>query len=575
MIGPDQDLVVLPPVADDPIFRELLTDDDDGPGASIHPHEFAALFIRHRWSFALHARRFLSDKRDIDEVVQEGFLRLFLALPELETELQALAFGRRTITNLCIDRYRSDQRRPRLVDLESIPMNALVDQDDETDPVIQAEDAAIVRDALALLSPLHREALIKREIEEKPLPQIAEELDIPVEQVKHLLHRARRSLRRLLVGTHVEPGVDLDLAMVLEANRLRAARVAKPAGALALALILVLAGFLGLRPDGSQRKIVDVAGPASQGGFLREPTPLSTSGHVAGPVTQRPGGTSSVPRAAGRPAATPHTPVVVPAPAASVPLAPRLPTQVVPPVTSVTPPPTHQPPPPPVVVPSTSSAFVVFGVGASDSARVSDQQRDIRSQGAVSTSTISALTTNGTYALRQAYTFAGDGSLTRVTLNEAVPLAGGDVVGTLVGTSSTSVYAAADGSVHLVTSGSARALGVVNGATVGPRQLTVDVVLAADRVSVVSERVVVTQDLTPEPLAVESLPPYPPPIFPPVAPEQSPVIRPGPEATLPSSGSRPARRARASLTGSPLGAYDVATNILAGEDDRGLIPASR
>ena len=39
--------------------------------------------------FALHARRFLRDQRDVDEVVQEAFLRLFLALPELETELQA------------------------------------------------------------------------------------------------------------------------------------------------------------------------------------------------------------------------------------------------------------------------------------------------------------------------------------------------------------------------------------------------------------------------------------------------------------------------------------------------------
>ncbi|MCW2499910.1 MAG: hypothetical protein JWN87_1586, partial [Frankiales bacterium] len=45
-----------------------------------------------------------------------------------------------------------------------------------------------------------------------------------MEQVKHVMLRARRSLRRLLVGTHVEPGVDLDLALVLEANRARAAR---------------------------------------------------------------------------------------------------------------------------------------------------------------------------------------------------------------------------------------------------------------------------------------------------------------------------------------------------------------
>ncbi|MFN2625410.1 MAG: RNA polymerase sigma factor, partial [Mycobacteriales bacterium] len=82
------------------------------------PHDFASLYMRHRQSFGFLARRFLHDPRDVDEVVQETFLRLFLALPELETELQALAWCRRTVTNLCIDRYRADQRRPRLIDLD-------------------------------------------------------------------------------------------------------------------------------------------------------------------------------------------------------------------------------------------------------------------------------------------------------------------------------------------------------------------------------------------------------------------------------------------------------------------------
>ncbi len=133
------------------------------------PHDFAGLYIRHRASFTLHARRYLRDGRDADEVVQEAFLRLFLALPELETELQALAYCRRTITNLCIDRYRAQARRPSLVDLDSCGAAELADEE-VADPVVRAEDAAIVRHALSLLSPLHRAALVKREIEEKTLP---------------------------------------------------------------------------------------------------------------------------------------------------------------------------------------------------------------------------------------------------------------------------------------------------------------------------------------------------------------------------------------------------------------------
>jgi RNA polymerase sigma factor (sigma-70 family) len=252
-----RDVVVLPAISRDPVFTADLDDDPTGPvgtpsAALRHePHEFAALYMRHRWSFALHARRFLSDQRDVDEVVQEAFLKLFLALPELETELQALAYARRTINNLCIDRYRAERRRPNLVGLDTVPMDVLLDEDDD-DPIVAAEDAAIVREALALLSPMHREALIKREVEEKPLPQIAEELDIPAEQVKHVLHRARKALRRLLVGTHVEPGVDLDLAAVLAANRKRVVAAGTPTGAAVLVLLLVLGGYAGLRAGSSR-----------------------------------------------------------------------------------------------------------------------------------------------------------------------------------------------------------------------------------------------------------------------------------------------------------------------------------
>ena len=36
--------------------------------------------------------------------------------------------------------------------------------DGSVDPVVQAEDAAFVREALSLLTPLHRDALVKRDI---------------------------------------------------------------------------------------------------------------------------------------------------------------------------------------------------------------------------------------------------------------------------------------------------------------------------------------------------------------------------------------------------------------------------
>lgn len=218
--------------------------------------DFASVYIRTRSSLAARARSFLSDERDVDEVVQETFLRLFLAMPELETERQALAFCRRVLTNLCIDRYRADRRRPQLFRLDESLSGELADDDYTDHPILRAEDAAVVRRALGLLSPLHRAALVKREVEEKPLPVIAAELDVPEESVKHLLFRARRSLRRLLVGSAVDPAAELSAGETLAAAHRRLAH-ATLGGAKALVMFLAMAvavagglGLSGLRSGG-------------------------------------------------------------------------------------------------------------------------------------------------------------------------------------------------------------------------------------------------------------------------------------------------------------------------------------
>lgn len=251
---PDDGVVALPAVELDPVFVRAVEDalsgpeiplDDPDRSVGADPHDFAGLYIRHRSSFAAHARRFLRDPRDVDEVVQEAFLRLFLALPELSTELQALAYCRRTVTNLCIDRYRADKRRPRLVNIDAVPQNDFAEAELD-DPVVQAEDAAFVREALSLLTPLHRDALVKREIEEKSIPVIAVELGVPEESVKHLLHRARRALRRHLAKTHLAPGANLDDVSTLT---LLAKSAAAGGGRAGVAIMFLMVVLVGTKPD--------------------------------------------------------------------------------------------------------------------------------------------------------------------------------------------------------------------------------------------------------------------------------------------------------------------------------------
>ena len=314
----DDDVLVLPPLPADPLFVDAVEEavaggSDDLPHAQperrigADPRDFASLYMRHRASFGLHARRFLYDQRDVDEVLQEAFLRLFLAMPELETELQALAYCRRTVTNLCIDRYRADQRRPRLVDLDAVEWDPS-DEASYDDPVLRAEDAAIVRQALALLTPMHRAALVKREIEEKPLPQIAAELGIPEDSVKHLLYRARRALRRLLVGTSVEPGADLSNTAILRLANERLARATLRSANVLIVLFVTAVTVVGALRVGVQDQqtrsgeVGAVLTPQMAGGQTNPPHPLT-------PVHEAPAKPSSPQLNVSRPtAAAPSVP---------------------------------------------------------------------------------------------------------------------------------------------------------------------------------------------------------------------------------------------------------------------------
>jgi RNA polymerase sigma factor (sigma-70 family) len=277
---------LVPPFVADPLFVEavdaaivgepLVDASEAQPEREIDPRDFPSLYIRYRSPLQLHARRFLNDPHDIEDVVQETFIKLFLAAPDLHTELQALAFARRVLTNLCIDRYRAGKRRPAVINLDQGAVEELFADDEPVDPVVQAEDAAVVRQALALLSPLHRAALVKREVEEKPLPVIAAELGVAEESVKHLLFRARRALRRLLVGSAVDPQAPVE-QLTVKAAFAAAPRRALAAATTALVLVaFVLAAVTGVGQRGHSPTVSEAGAPVIGGGA---PPPATGTGH--------------------------------------------------------------------------------------------------------------------------------------------------------------------------------------------------------------------------------------------------------------------------------------------------------
>jgi RNA polymerase sigma factor (sigma-70 family) len=171
-----------------------------------------------------------------------------LAAPELDSNDHALSYLHRTIENLCIDLFRLEGRRPNLVvidDAQAEVEAAWQVSGDHSQAISAAEDAAIIRQALALLSPAERAALVMWEMEGRSTEEIAAELGIKESAVRHTVSRARTSLRRVLSELVIDEERGLTALDMLSTTYKKAAELAQKSSKAALSLVLVFAAFLG------------------------------------------------------------------------------------------------------------------------------------------------------------------------------------------------------------------------------------------------------------------------------------------------------------------------------------------
>jgi len=210
--------------------------------------DLGAFYTQHRAELHAHASRVLKDQIKAEEITQDALIKFMLAAPELESEEHALSYLHRTIENLCIDLFRLEGRRPNLVVLDDASAEveaAWQNNGDHSAAMSAAEDAAIIRQALALLSPAERAALVMWEMEGRSTEEIAAELGIKESAVRHTVSRARASLRKVLSTLVVNEETGLTALEALSTTYKKAAELAQKSSKAALSLLLVITAFLG------------------------------------------------------------------------------------------------------------------------------------------------------------------------------------------------------------------------------------------------------------------------------------------------------------------------------------------
>jgi len=210
--------------------------------------QLSNFYAQNRAELVSHANRILKDRARAEEVSQEALIKFMLAAPELESQEHALSYLHRTIENLCIDLFRAENRRPNLVALDDASAEVEANwqvNGDHSEAISAAEDAAIVRQALSLLSPAERAALVMWEMEGRSSQEIAKELGIKESAVRHTVSRARASLRKVLSTLVIDEKRGLTALDLLSTSYKKASEIAHKSGRVAMSLVLLVTAFLG------------------------------------------------------------------------------------------------------------------------------------------------------------------------------------------------------------------------------------------------------------------------------------------------------------------------------------------
>lgn len=172
---------------------------------------FGELVRRYEKKVLALSNRLCGNPDDGADAAQEAFVSAWQGLPRFRGDANFSTWLYRLTSNACMDLLRRRQRRdahagPSLDDIEArvdVPDPAPAPQE----TVERRELRQEIRDALQALSPEHRQVLILREIHQLSYDEIGRVLSLDAGTVKSRIHRARESLRKILVerGTFPAP----------------------------------------------------------------------------------------------------------------------------------------------------------------------------------------------------------------------------------------------------------------------------------------------------------------------------------------------------------------------------------
>jgi RNA polymerase sigma-70 factor, ECF subfamily len=164
---------------------------------------FAVLIERHYSTCQKLAYSILHDRADAEDEVQNASWKAFEHIGQFQCDAKFSTWLTRIVVNQCLMRLRQT-RRSRLLYIEdtateeSRALDFPSVEESPEESVGKSQLAEVLQNEIRRIPPLLRNVFILRDVEELPMQDVADRLDISVAAAKSRLLRARHELRMRL-----------------------------------------------------------------------------------------------------------------------------------------------------------------------------------------------------------------------------------------------------------------------------------------------------------------------------------------------------------------------------------------
>lgn len=181
----------------------IKTDQELVKAALANKHAFSEIVNRYEAAMRRYVKRLgCKDEDDVNDVLQEIFIKVFVNLNDYDQDLKFSSWLYRIAHNETISFFRKKNIRPNvlLMDKEEAEgiFEHLVDETDFVELAKERFDAQMVQDALSGLPQKYKEVLVLRFLEEKSYTEISDILKIPEGTVATLINRGKKELKIIL-----------------------------------------------------------------------------------------------------------------------------------------------------------------------------------------------------------------------------------------------------------------------------------------------------------------------------------------------------------------------------------------